>query len=457
MPQRTYQTRREQLLSQMPNNSIAFLATNKIARRNNDADYQYRADSSFFYLTGFAEPEAALVLEKDHAGEVTYRLFCREHDKTQELWEGKRAGLEGAVTTYHADKAYAITDIDNHMPKLLHGKSSVYCRLADAGFGNTLFANHMDGWLANTARISRGDGVPTQLIDINPMIYEMRLIKSAHEIAQMKVAAKISAEAHKRAMRRVRVGMMEYALEGELLYIMHRSGCQVAYNSIVAGGENACILHYVDNNKPLADGELVLIDAGAEYQMYAADITRTFPVNGKFTHAQKQIYTIVLQAQLDAMTALRVGHGAKDYHDVAVKTIVSGLVKLGLLNGEIDDIIASGSYKAFFMHGTGHWLGMDVHDVGSYNLPVDSVKHQADQQTDDKGFVPRQLQAGMVVTVEPGIYIAPDNMDVPVEYRGIGIRIEDDVLITEGDPEVLTSAVPKTIEAIEALMAEAAS
>lgn len=446
MPQRTYQARRNQLLEQMPNNSIAFLATNKVARRNNDADYKYRADSSFFYLTGFAEPEAAMVLEKDKVGNVTYTLFCRTSDKLKELWDGKRAGLEGAVNTFMADKALNVADIDKEMPKLLHGKRKVLCRLGDAAFGNTLFSGRMDGWLAKTASIARGDGVPSKLVDINPIIYEMRLIKSPHEIAQMKVAAKISAEAHKRAMREVRVGMMEYALEGELLYVMQKSGCQVAYSSIVAGGANACILHYIDNNKPLADGDLVLIDAGAEYQMYAADITRTFPVNGKFTNAQKQIYNIVLDAQLDAMSELKEGKGAKDYHHKAVRTIVTGLVKLGLLEGKVDDIIKNDGYKDFFMHGTGHWLGMDVHDVGSYNVP---------SETDENAYVPRALQAGMVVTVEPGIYIAPDNMNVPAEYRGIGIRIEDDVLITDGDPDVLTNAVPKSVEAIEALMAGA--
>lgn len=445
MPQRTYQARRQQLLEQMPNNSIAFLATNRVARRNNDADYKYRADSSFFYMTGFAEPEAAMVLEKDGSGKATYTLFCRPKDKEKEIWDGKRAGLEGAVDSFFADKSLSVHEIDTEMPKLLHGKRKVFCRLGDAAFGNTLFANSMDNWLAKTASIARGDGVPSKLVDINPIIYEMRLIKSPHEIAQMKMAAKVSAEAHKRAMREVHVGMMEYALEGELLYVMQKTGCQVAYNSIVAGGENACILHYVDNNKPLADGELVLIDAGAEYQMYAADITRTFPVNGKFTQPQKQIYNIVLDAQLDAMSELKLGKGAKDYHHKAVRTIVTGLVKLGLLQGDVDDIIKNNGYKDFFMHGTGHWLGMDVHDVGSYNLP---------SEADENTFEPRKLEAGMVVTVEPGIYIAPDNMDVPAEYRGIGIRIEDDVLITEGDPDVLTDAVPKTIEAIESLMAE---
>lgn len=443
MPQITYQKRREALLAQMPNNSVAFLATNKVALRNNDADYKYRADSSFFYMTGFAEPEAAMLLSKDHAGKSRYVLFCRENNKTAEIWEGKRAGLVGAVQKFHADEAFAITSINEEMPKLLHGKQTLYCRVGDAAFGNTLFANSMDSWLAKTTSMARGDGVPSKLIDINTLLYEMRLIKSSHEIAQMKMAAMISAEAHKRAMQKVRVGMMEFALEAELLYVMQKSGCQVAYNSIVAGGENACILHYCDNNKPLAEGDLVLIDAGAEYQHYAADITRTFPVNGQFTQPQKQLYSIVLQAQLDAITQLKVGKGAKDYHHTAVKTIVKGLVKLGLLVGDVDEIIQNGDYKDFFMHGTGHWLGLDVHDVGNYNLP-----------NGDNDYQPRPLQAGMVVTVEPGIYVAPDNMNVPAEYRGIGIRIEDDVLITENDPEVLTSAVPKTIEAIEALMAE---
>lgn len=445
MPQKTYQKRRQYMLDLMPNNSMAFLATNKVARRNNDADYKYRADSSFFYLTGFAEPESALVLEKNHLGESRYILFCRKKDKQQELWEGRRAGLMGAVSKHFADEAFDIEDIDDMLPKFLHGKNKVFCRLGDCAFGNTLFANSMDAWLAKAAKNSRGEALPKQLIDINAYLYEMRLIKSSHEIAQMKTAALISAQAHKRAMKEVRVGMMEYALEAELIYVMKKSGCQEAYNSIVAGGDNACILHYCDNNMPLADGALVLIDAGAEYQHYAADITRTFPVNGKFSKPQKQIYNIVLQAQLDAMTALKAGQDAKAYHHIAVKTITKGLIDIGFIKMPLDEAIEKQAYKEFYMHGTGHWLGMDVHDVGSY------TSQQENELTPDQR-PPRKLVAGMVVTVEPGIYIAPDNTNVPEQFRGIGIRIEDDVLITEGDPEVLTASVPKTIEAIEALM-----
>lgn len=441
MPQSTFIARRNTLLQQMPNNSIAFLATNQVARRNNDADYKYRADSSFYYLTGFAEPESAFVLEKDHKGKVTYSLFCRPKNKLLEQWEGLRAGLEGVKFIFGADESYDVAEIDTIMPKLLLDKEVVYCRMADLGFKNTLFANSLDKWLSSTVKLKRGDGVPSEFVDINPMIYEMRLIKTDFEIAQMKTAANISAEAHKRAMKKVKPGMMEYALEAELLYVMQKSGCQVAYNSIVAGGENACILHYCDNNKPLADGDLVLIDAGAEYQHYASDITRTFPVNGKFSKPQKQIYKIVLQAQLDAMTQLVAGNDVKAYHNTAIKTIVKGLIKLGLLTGKVEDNIENETYKDFYMHGTGHWLGLDVHDVGSYNIKGKNGKQ-----------VQRKLQAGMVLTVEPGIYISKDNESVPAEYRGIGIRIEDDVLITEQEPKVLTDAVPKTIEAIEALM-----
>lgn len=441
MPQSTYQERRRHFAAKMQPNSIAFLATNKVARRNNDNDYRYRADSSFFYLTGFTEPKSALVLTKDVQGEVRYHLFVRGSDAEAELWHGRRAGLAGAKEKYAADEAYDISEINRELPKLMLGKQVMYCRLADSGFKNTLFARSVDKWLSRTARLKRGDGVPSQLVDINPMLYEMRLVKLPLEIAQMKTAAKISAEAHKRAMQRAHVGMMEYTLEAELLYVMQKAGCREAYGSIVAGGSNACILHYTDNKDTLAEGDLVLIDAGAEYQYYAADITRTFPVSGRFSEPQKVLYNIVLEAQYAAMTELKVGKLSRDYHRAAVKSIVTGLVHAGLLTGEVDELIEAESYKAFFMHGTGHWLGLDVHDVGSYHEPSDMTKE-------------RVLQAGMVVTVEPGIYVAPDNTDVPAEYRGIGIRIEDDVLITEHEPEVLTKDVPKTIEAIEALMAQ---
>lgn len=433
IPAAQFAARRARLMAQMGANSLALIPTSLAKIRNADADYAYRADSSFFYLTGFAEPEALAVLQPSDP--QPYQLFCRERDPAKEIWDGLRAGTAGAVAQYAADVAYPIEQLDAWLPKLMSGKQRLYVRLGQ----DAAFDQQVSGWLKQVAAMQRHGGkVPFEIIQLDHLLDEMRLIKDPAEIELMRQAAQISAAAHVRAMQTVQVGMPEYALEAELLYVMQKNGCKTAYNSIVGGGKNACILHYVENNQQLQDGDLVLIDAGAELNHYAADITRTFPVNGHFTAAQASLYQVVLEAQLAAIDAVRVGEHCKAYHEVAVRVLTEGLVRLGLLVGDVAALIEDGSYRRFYMHGTGHWLGMDVHDVGSYK--------------DATGEQWRPLQAGMVLTVEPGLYVAADDETVEPQWRGIGIRIEDDVLVTDGAPEVLTMAVPKGVAEIEQLM-----
>lgn len=427
LPQSVFATRRAKLAEQMPDHSIAILNTAPTHIRNNDAEYKYRADSSFFYLTGFVEPEAVMVLEKTD-GKVKYTLFLREKDKLKEIWDGKRVGLDGAKADFGVDEAIAIGKIDDIMPSLILDKKHVFAR----------FNTDLIGWLTQAKLIKRGEGVVETITNIDAIINEMRLIKDQQEIALMKIAGQISSQGHIRAMQTIRPDMNEAELEAEINYTFAKYGCVPSYNSIVAGGDNANILHYVENDQPLTNGDMVLIDAGAEYQHYAGDITRTFPVNGKFSDVQKQVYDIVLQANIAAINSLRAGEHGKIHHETALKVLTQGLVDLGILKGDVDKLIEDKAYTPFYMHGTGHWLGLDVHDAGRYN--------------GDDGN-PRTLQAGMVITVEPGLYFAHDNELVPEKYRGIGIRIEDDVVITDGEPLVLTSDVPKTVEDIEQLMA----
>lgn len=438
LTQADFRERRDRLAEQMGPNSIAIIATSPVAMRNRDADYKFRADSSFFYLTGFAEPEAVAVIETaDSATEYTYSLFCRERNREMEIWNGYRAGIDGAIQDYAADAAYAIATLDVEMVAKLFNKQSLYFRVGQ----HASFDAKVTTWLKQAMEQNSGQAIATQIQQLDVIVDEMRLHKSAQEIELMQLAANISAEAHTRAMQKVHSGMMEYALEAELNYIFGQNGCVPAYNSIVGGGKNACILHYVENDQVLNAGDLVLIDAAAEYQCYASDITRTFPINGKFSPEQKALYEIVLAAQLAAIDAVRVGHSYKEPHHIAVRIMVQGLLDLGLMQGDLEQIIESESFRQFYMHGTGHWLGMDVHDVGSY-------KHGADW---------RMYEAGMVVTVEPGLYIAPDDETVDAKWRGIGIRIEDDVLVTATAPLVLTANVVKSIAEIETLMAEAKS
>ena len=430
-----FQDRRDRLAEAMGPNSIAIIETSQEAMRNRDADYKYRTDSSFFYLTGFAEPEAVAVIETSENGEeYTYSLFCRERNREMEIWNGYRAGVDGAVDDYDADEAYAIDLLDEEIIEKLLNKEKLFYRIGQ----RAEFDARVAKWIVEANGESRkGTTAPAQLIQLDRIVDEMRLHKDAEEIQLMQIASNISAEAHTQAMKAVRPGMMEYALEAELNYVFGKNGCVPSYNSIVGGGENGCILHYVENNKELKDGDLVLIDAACEYEFYASDITRTFPVNGKFSPEQKALYQVVLDAQIAAIEAVRIGNSYKEPHHVAVRILVQGLLNLGIMQGDIEEIIEKESFRQFYMHGTGHWLGMDVHDVGSY-------KQNGEWRT---------YEEGMVVTVEPGLYIAPDDETVEVKWRGIGIRIEDDIVATKNGPLNLTSKVVKTVEDIEALMA----
>lgn len=438
LTQADFQERRSILAGEIGLRSIAIIATSPVAMRNRDADYKYRADSSFFYLTGFSEPEAVAVIETFDTEEegYSYSLFCRERNREMEIWNGYRAGIDGAMQDYDADEAYAIDLLDEGILGKLQNKDQLFYRIGH----NADFDARVAKWIATASGESRrGTSAPAQVIQLDRIIDEMRLHKDDNEIELMQIASDISADAHTQAMRAVRPGMMEYALEAELNYIFGKNGGVPAYNSIVGGGENACILHYVENDKALKDGDLVLIDAAAEYQLYASDITRTFPVNGKFSPEQKALYNVVLDAQIAAINAVQIGNSYKEPHNVAVRILVQGLLDLGLMQGDIDDIIEKEAFRQFYMHGTGHWLGMDVHDVGAYKVDGEW----------------RPYEEGMVVTVEPGVYIAPDDETVDAKWRGIGIRIEDDVVATANGPLVLTAKVVKTVEDIEALMAKA--
>ena len=437
LTQADFQERRDRLAEEMGPHSIAIIATSPVAMRNRDADYKFRADSSFFYLTGFAEPEAVAIIETFESIDegYTYSLFCRERDREMEIWHGYRAGVDGAVEDYDADEAYAIDLLDEEIIEKLLNKQKLFYRMGQQADFDARVAK----WIAEANGESRkGTSAPAQVIQLDRILDEMRLHKSTQEIELMQIASTISAQAHTRAMQAVKPGMMEYALEAELNYIFGQNGCVPSYNSIVGGGENGCILHYVENDKVLKNGDLVLIDAACEYQLYASDITRTFPVNGKFSSEQKALYEVVLKAQLAAIDAVRIGNSYKEPHRIAVRILVQGLLDLGLMQGNIEQIIESESFHQFYMHGTGHWLGMDVHDVGSYKIEGEW----------------RAYEEGMAVTVEPGLYIAPDDETVDAKWRGIGIRIEDDVVVTKNGPRVLTAAVVKTVEEIEALMAQ---
>ena len=434
--QADFQERRDILAGEMGLRSIAIIATSPVAMRNRDADYKFRSDSSFFYLTGFAEPEAVAVIETFDTEEegYSYSLFCRERDREMEIWNGYRAGVDGAVDDYDADEAYAIDLLDDEILEKLQNKDKLFYRIGQQADFDARVAK----WIVTASGESRkGASVPAQVIQLDRIIDELRLHKSADELELMQIASDISAEAHTRAMQMVKPGMMEYALEAELNYVFGKNGCVPSYNSIVGGGANGCILHYVENDKELKDGDLVLIDAACEYQLYASDITRTFPVNGKFSPEQKALYEVILKAQIAAIDVVRVGNSYKEPHHVAVRIMVQGLLDLGLMQGNLEEIIQKESFRQFYMHGTGHWLGMDVHDVGSYKVEGDW----------------RTYEEGMVVTVEPGLYIAPDDETVDAKWRGIGIRIEDDVAVTKNGPRVLTAAVVKSVEDIETLMA----
>ncbi|MGJ0484119.1 MAG: Xaa-Pro aminopeptidase [Methylomicrobium sp.] len=433
MKQSEFKKRRKQLMQRVGKGNIALIGSAAERVRNRDVHYPYRQDSDFYYLTGFNEPEAlAVFIPGREQGE--YILFCREYDETKALWEGAHAGLEGAVKHYEADDSFPIDDLDEILPGLLENKGKVFYPMGrDSDLDHSLldWINHLRG------QSRRGVTAPGELVSLEHILHEMRLFKSPAELKLMRRAAEVSAHAHARAMQVCKPGLYEYQIEAELLYQFYQGGLRhVAYPSIVAGGKNACVLHYTENKDALKSGDLLLIDAGAECNHYAADITRTFPVSGRFSEPQRQLYQLVLDAQAAALEQIKPGLPWNAAHEAAVEAITRGLVELGILKGKVKKLIKDEKYKPFFMHRIGHWLGMDVHDVGDYKVEQEW----------------RLLEPGMVLTVEPGLYIPLDYEKVEAKWRGIGIRIEDDILVTASGYECLTSAVPKTIDEIEALM-----
>jgi Xaa-Pro aminopeptidase len=423
--------RRHQLLQHM-GEGVAVIPTALEAVRNRDSHYQYRFDSYFYYLTGFTEPESVLLLV---AGEKPKSvLFCRDKDLEREIWDGFRYGPEGAKEAFGVDEAYSISRLDELAPQLLANQPRLHYSLgADASWDA-----RVTGWL-NQVRAQARSGVsaPAEIVDVRLLLDEMRLFKSEGEIAIMRRAAEISSGAHRRAMRATKPGSTEYEIEAELIHEFRRHGAQSpAYHSIVAGGANACVLHYVFNDAPLRDGDLLLIDAGCELDGYASDITRTFPVNGKFSGPQKDLYELVLASQTAAIEAVRPGNHWNAPHEAALQVLVRGFIDFGLCKGTVDAVLESGDYRRFYMHRTGHWLGLDVHDAGEYK----------------KNGEWRLLEPGMALTVEPGCYVRPAD-DVPEHYWNIGIRIEDDAVVTQDGCDIITMAAPKSVADIETLMA----
>lgn len=425
---------RRQLLADRMQTGVAIIPTAPEQLRNRDAHYPYRFDSYFYYLTGFREPEAVLVIvaasDKDQAKHI---LFCREKDQEREVWDGFRYGPEATQDIFGFHEAHSISKLDELLPQLLVDQPVIH-----VAFGQDhAWDQRVAGWINRVRELTRtGVSAPNEVHDFRRLLDEMRLIKDSEELQIMQRAADISTFAHQRAMQVTRSGMHEYEIEAELLYTFYRHGAQSpAYTSIVAGGANACVLHYVQNDALLKSGDLLLIDAGCELDGYASDITRTFPVSGKFTEVQRDIYQLVLAAQIAAISQVKAGNSWNDPHQAALRVLVQGFIDLGLCRGTVDAILESEDYKRFYMHRTGHWLGMDVHDVGEYKQKNEW----------------RLLQPGMVLTVEPGCYIRPAN-DIPEHFWNIGIRIEDDVVVTQTGHEILTIAAPKTVAEIEELM-----
>ncbi len=437
-----HRARRDRVIEKM-GAGVMILATAPEVIRNRDAHFPYRHDSHFHYLTAFPEPEAVLVLIAGDSDKTPPKhiLFCREKDMEREIWDGFRFGPEAARELFHFDATFAYDKLDEELPKLLENQPTLHYAI---GF-DAAWDARMLGWL-NAVRAKGRSGVsaPAALFDARAIIDEMRLFKDAHELELMQRAADISAAGHLAALRACRPGMGEWEIEAELLYHFRKGGCQApAYTSIVAGGANACVLHYVANDQPLHAGDLLLIDAAGEYHGYAADITRTFPVNGRFSAPQRDIYEIVLAAQLAAIDAVKPGNTWNTPHDTALRVLTQGLRDLKLLDGDLDGLIEQEAFKPFYMHKTGHWLGRDVHDVGEYKIAGDDGNPDW-----------RALQAGMTLTVEPGLYIRPSD-DVPKIFWNIGIRIEDDVAVTPNGSHVLTAAAPKSIAEIEEVMRHA--
>ncbi|MBR9885753.1 MAG: Xaa-Pro aminopeptidase [Oceanospirillales bacterium] len=433
--QQCYAERRRRLLEQLPEGSVALVAGASLATRNRDAEYPFRQNSDFYYLTGFNEPDALLLL-KPGREEGRVVLFCPPRDPAMEIWTGYRAGPEGCVERFGADQAFNLDALDEQMPVLLDGARRLYYALGS----DDALDIRVRGWLnAVRAKARLGAEAPEELVLLDNILHEMRLFKDEEELIIMRRAAQISAQAHCEAMKSAASAGFEYRLESTIVNHCMNAGARFqAYSPIVGGGENACILHYIENDAPLNDGDLVLIDAGCELDCYASDITRTFPVNGRFSPEQRALYELVLKTNEACIESIRPGLPWNEVHDLSVRLLTEGLVELGLLDGEVDVLIESGAYKEFYMHRIGHWLGMDVHDVGNYK-----VNGQW-----------RPLEPGMVMTVEPGLYVSPTNERVEPRWRGIGIRIEDDVVVTEQGCEVLTVGVPKAVADIEALMAQ---
>jgi Xaa-Pro aminopeptidase len=437
MKQTEYKRRRSELMKMMGKNTIAILPSASLVTRNRDADFPFRQDSDFLYLTGFNEPDAVMVLVPGRKhGE--YILFCREKDPEQETWHGRRAGQEGAIEIYGADDSFPIDDIDDILPGLLEGTDSIFNIMGlYAEFDQRLI-----GWVNHIKAQSRsGVHVPSEFVSLDYVLHDMRLYKSREELKLMRKAAAISATAHQKAMKTCAPGRYEYQIAAEFDYEFRKNNAQHAYPAIVGGGANGCILHYTENCDELRDGDLLLIDAGCEVEGYASDITRTFPVNGKYSKAQREIYEIVLAAQKAAIKKVKPGNHWNDPHDAAVRVITKGLIEIKLLKGSLTKLTKEQAFRKFYMHRTGHWLGLDVHDVGDYKV--------GDQW--------RLLEPGMVLTIEPGIYIPAHSKGVHRKWWDIGIRIEDDVLVTRTGCEVLSEAVPKKPDEIEALMANASS
>lgn len=433
MKQKEFSRRRRQLMEAMGEGSIAIVPAAPERTRNRDVEYPYRQDSDFYYLTGFPEPGAVLVLLPGHPRNA-YVLFVRERDPEMEVWNGYRAGPEGACDSYGAQESYPIDDIDDILPGLLEPVERVFYTMGN----NPEFDQRLIGWVNRLRQQARkGVHTPWEFVSLEHHLHEMRLFKDRAELGTMRRAAHVSTTAHRRAMQVCRPGMREFELQAEFAHEFLRNGCDYAYPPIVGGGANGCILHYIENSAVLRDGDLVLIDAGAEYDCYAADVTRTFPVNGRFSAEQRALYEVVLAAQDAAIAKVHPDNDWNAPHEAAVRVLCQGLVDLDIVRGGVDEVIETEAYRPFFMHRTGHWLGMDVHDVGDYRVS-------------DRW---RMLEPGMTLTVEPGLYVRAGSAGVDERWWDIGIRIEDDVLVTREGGEVLTSEAPKSIADIEALMA----
>jgi Xaa-Pro aminopeptidase len=423
-----YKARRERALGTLRPGAIVLFSA-PFALRNNDVEHEWRQHSDFHFLTGFDEPDSVAVIRSEP--EPRFVLFVRPRDPEREVWDGPRAGIEGAVSEFGADEAFPIAQLSEKLPGLLENLDSVCYELGSERSNDDKLLAAIDH-LRRRAR--RGVGFPRAIVDPGSVLHELRLKKSAEEVSLMRRAAEITEQGHREVMARTKPGMYEYEAEAVLRAAFRRNGSERhAYPPIVASGANSTILHYRKNDRRMLDGDLLLVDAGSEYGYYASDVTRTFPVNGKFSAPQRAVYEIVLAAELDAIRAARVGVSVDDVHRVAVRTVTQGLIDLGIIEGPLDQALEQERYKPWFMHRTSHWLGMDVHDVGGYHL----------------SGVPRPLEAGMVLTVEPGLYFAAKDERVPADFRGIGVRIEDDVVITDDTPLVLTDSIPKDVADVE--------